>query len=179
VTFGERYQVPRLDEAQQGEEKGRKADLALIRKQADLVVEQLRGEGREVAAGIVEELDGQLATLASDLRDAREELAELKAGTKSSRGKDRASAAGTISRGGKAQHGQSTNEVSYAGYARAGGIAPPHKHDYGSDGRCIKVTQGIACASTRQRASRKSRQTTISGATDNGAAKAPATETSP
>lgn len=146
-----------MEQEETEREAGAKRDLHLVRLQADLVVEQLRGEGREIAADIVDGLDTYVSRLSRDLEEVREELAELKAGAKTSRGKDRASAAGTISADGKARHGF-VGAPSYV----AGGIAPPHKHEYSGDGKCIKVTQGITCTATRQR-QRKPKQTLIPG----------------
>lgn len=141
-------------------EAGHKSDLYLARKQADLLVEQLREEGRELAASIVEELDQALARASRDLEEVRDELAELKAGAKSSRGRERAGAAGTINKGGKAVHGR--------GIAPPKGVKAPngvnHKHTFSDDGICHKLDgAGGLCGAKRQRKARAPKQTSIPG----------------
>jgi hypothetical protein len=152
MTFGEE---DRLREGAAAE-KAAKSDRYLVRRQAELVIEQLRDEGREIAADIVEGLDTEVAQLMRDLEEVREELAELKAGTKSSRGKERASASGTV------------RNTSALAAAAGRGIAPPHKHEYDSLGGCIKVISGKKCEARRQR-QRKPKQAVIPGTDGAGA----------
>jgi hypothetical protein len=136
-------------------EAGRKADDVLARKQVEALVEQLREEGRQVAADLVDDL-------IMNLDSARGRIAALTAKpkrqtVKTSGGKDRASASGLIK-------------------TKPGAWAPPaaaHKHSYDDVGTCtapvvFRNSLGVMlrtepCPAKRQRAARKAKQTTIPG----------------
>src|SRR5687768_10252639 len=126
-----------IDQEAAREAAGKRRDLDLTRKQAEALIEQLDEEGREIAVDIVRGLTQLVDRANRDLEEVREELAELRAGTKTSRGRDRASASGTITRPGVAEH----------------------KHNYSPEGdQCIKFAGGIRCTAVRQR-NRKAKET--------------------
>lgn len=154
MGFGERYDVP------VGVRDGaaEKRDLYLARQQAELLVNQLREEGRELAASIVEELDQRAGQALRDLEEVRADLAELQAGAKSSRGKDRASAPGTISGKGRAAGAA----PSFGSSKSSSPATACTKHKFGSDNVCIRIVGGVKCEATRQR-QRKAKQTVIPG----------------
>lgn len=119
---------------------------------AENIVDGLNRDGRRLDAACI----GALLEHCRDLVEENQRLRALKGAkggrAKDSGGKDRATASGTING------------------SKGSGVGV-HKHDYGADGRCKKtVNGGFICTATRQRQSKKSRQTTIPG-TDGGGAK--------
>lgn len=128
---------------------GRQLDMELAREQGNALADQLQEEGRELAGSVVLALLSQVRWQGQELADAREELEELRAGAKTSRGRERASAAAPAGKGPR--------------------MAPACKHDFGADGVCKKVGALGPCGVKRQRAARKPKQTSIPG-TSGGAA---------
>jgi hypothetical protein len=133
-TSGERYDVG----SDKGE-AGSRLDQALVLAQAGALAEQLREEGRELAAQIVDQLRAHLGAALH---------------------RERAGAPGTINNGGKAVHGR--------GIAPPKGVKAPngvnHKHTFSDDGVCHKLDgAGEPCLAKRQRKARAPKQTIIPG----------------
>jgi hypothetical protein len=142
---------------------GRKLDRQLAQAQADALADQLEEEGRELAGVVIRTLAKFTRDMAEALQDAEEELSELKVSTKTSRGRDRASAGGTIQGKGVSaadEDSAPSNTVSIT----------THRHTYGADGVCgrwVEETGGI-CGARRQRnrATRTLDATETNGASD-------------
>jgi hypothetical protein len=113
-------------------------DQTFAINQAFALANQLDEEDRGLASQMVRMLGRFCKCLISDLAEAREELAELKAGVKSSRGREKASAAGSL--------------PAVAGMGLPG---KTHKHKYDEAGVCQGWTQGNGkdepCMARRQR----------------------------
>lgn len=142
MTFGQIFKPMSAEQR----EAGRKADEELAEKQNEALVDQLHAEGRLTAADLVRDLIDNLKIARSRIESLEATPTKKKRTVKTSGGKERASAAGTSNAGGKAVHG-----------AGSGKQGHQHKHEYGTDGKCIKVSLGVPCPAVRQR-QRKAKQ---------------------